>query len=476
MNGRHRSKAEVFADLPPLRYEVSPKTVRAAVFQKVDALIVLDDDPTGTQTVYDVPVLTAWQKELLSLELQQGSSLIYILTNSRSMSPSIAAEVNREIGDSIREVAHQLKLRIWVISRSDSTLRGYFPLEIDVLKSSMQINSAICFLVPAFFEGDRYTIGDIHYLIQEEHLLPVGETAFAADKVFGYHSSDLKDWVLEKSDGRISDLHVKSLSLERLRENSIQDISDFLRSLVPEDVCIINACAYSDLWKFCLALLQTEIQPIFRTAASLVAALAGLERRDLLEASDLNLNANTCGALVVVGSFVPLTTQQLSFLQAKPLGMTFIEIDVKILLDQTDHHDYRLQMSKKINDLISSGADVLVYTSRELIAVDDKSKNLSISQTISNFLIEMVVGLDERPRYIMAKGGITSSDLATKGLDVVRATVLGQIIPGVPVWQLGPESRFPGLSYLVFPGNVGAEHSLHEVVVKCRSVSRPQEY
>ena len=77
--------------------------------------------------------------------------------------------------------------------------------------------------------------------------------------------------------------------------------------------------------------------------------------------------------------------------------------------------------------------------------------------------------LEVRPRYLIAKGGITSSDLATKGLGVKRARVLGQILPGVPVWELGPETKFPGLPYVVFPGNVGGPEALQDAVQKLKT-------
>ena len=58
------------------------------------------------------------------------------------------------------------------------------------------------------------------------------------------------------------------------------------------------------------------------------------------------------------------------------------------------------------------------------------------------------------------KGGITSSDVGTKALAVKKARVLGQIQPGIPVWQTGAESRFPGTPYVIFPGNVGEDGTL----------------
>lgn len=77
-----------------------------------------------------------------------------------------------------------------------------------------------------------------------------------------------------------------------------------------------------------------------------------------------------------------------------------------------------------------------------------------------------VSNLQSRPNFVVAKGGITSSDVATKGLMIRRAMVLGQILPGIPVWRAGPESKFPGMPYVIFPGNVGGETALLESVQK----------
>ena len=71
-----------------------------------------------------------------------------------------------------------------------------------------------------------------------------------------------------------------------------------------------------------------------------------------------------------------------------------------------------------------------------------------------------------RPRFVIAKGGITSSDVAARVLRVRRGMVVGQIIPGVPLWRLGEESRWPGLIYVSFPGNLGGPTALTDVVEK----------
>jgi uncharacterized protein YgbK (DUF1537 family) len=88
-------------------------------------------------------------------------------------------------------------------------------------------------------------------------------------------------------------------------------------------------------------------------------------------------------------------------------------------------------------------------------------------------LIALVQRITATPRFLVAKGGITSSDIATGGLGVRRAHVLGQLIPGVPVWRLGAESRFPGMAYVVFPGNVGDDRALAEGMTRLAAPTPP---
>ena len=92
------------------------------------------------------------------------------------------------------------------------------------------------------------------------------------------------------------------------------------------------------------------------------------------------------------------------------------------------------------------------------------SESLAIGNAVSDGLVTIVSKLQSQPSFIIAKGGITSSDVATKGLGIRRAMVLGQAAPGVPVWSIGEEGKFPGMSYVVFPGNVGGEDELAKLV------------
>jgi uncharacterized protein YgbK (DUF1537 family) len=229
-------------------------------------------------------------------------------------------------------------------------------------------------------------------------------------------------------------------------------------------VCAVNAASYRDMEVFVRGLLTAEAQGhrfLYRTAASFVRVRAGLSPRPLLTRADFDVS-ESAGGLFVVGSHVPRTTSQVNVLLAHP-GMVGLEINVEALLDQSRREGEIQRVSGQAEQALRGGEDVAIYTGRQLVTGADAESSLSIGQRVSEGLVAMVRAISLRPRYLVGKGGITSSDLATQALDVKRALILGQILPGVPVWQLGPESRYPGLGYIVFPGNVGDSQSLVKI-------------
>jgi uncharacterized protein YgbK (DUF1537 family) len=169
------------------------------------------------------------------------------------------------------------------------------------------------------------------------------------------------------------------------------------------------------------------------------------------------------GGLVIVGSYVPKTTSQLNSL-LNQTNIRGVEINVESLLDDARQQAEIARVAGQADEALRQNEDVVIYTSRKLVTVTDAEQSLSIGRRVSDSLVALVRSISVRPRYILAKGGITSSDVATKGLDVRRAIVAGQILPGVPLWQLGAESRYPGVPYIVFPGNVGDENAVASVV------------
>lgn len=447
-------------------YQNIQKQISTKVTASKTKIIVLDDDPTGTQTVHDVPVYTSWTVEVLKEALQDNSSLFNILTNSRGLVEAEARALAIEIGINLRLASEATNQAFTVVSRSDSTLRGHYPAEVDALLEGLEQEVDAHIIIPAFFEGGRKTIDDVHYIHEGETYTPVNETPFAQDAVFGYKNANLKKWVEEKTAGRIAEEDVLSIGLEDLREGGAERVAQKLLESSHKAV-VVNAENYDDLYRFSLGLIEAEAKGkryIYRTAASFVVTRAGLKKRELVKPDELNLSADT-GGLIMVGSYVPLSTQQLNHLLANT-SITGIELKVNDLLDEQKAESLIQKTSKDLDALLSEGKDAVVYTSRELVKTKGEAENLNIGTKVSQGLVRLLQGITVRPRYLIAKGGITSSDLATKGLHVQKALVKGQILAGVPVWQLGDEAKFPALDYVVFPGNVGREDAITILVQK----------
>lgn len=438
-------------------------------------LVVLDDDPTGTQTVHHVPVLTTWEADALAAELAAPGPVFYILTNSRSLPLPEAQALNVAIGRALVEAGAASGRDFEAVSRSDSTLRGHYPGEVDALAAALGHRVDATLIIPFFLEGGRYTLNDVHYVAEGARLVPAAQTPFAQDAAFGYHHSSLPAWVEEKTQGRVPASAVASISLADLRQGGPDVVLAKLLGLRGERVCVVNAAALRDLEVLVSALLQAEAQGkrfLYRTAASFVQIRAGLATRPLLTAADLSLPAQG-GGLFVVGSYVPKTTGQVNALLAVP-KLARVEVAVPALLEPGRRAAEIARATAAINAALAAGQDALLYTSRELVTSGDAAASLAIGGQVSAALVAIVRGLSVQPRYLVAKGGITSSDIATKALGIRRALVLGQILPGVPVWQTGAESRYPGLSYIVFPGNVGGEQALVEIVSGLRQAPGPQ--
>ena len=459
--------AERFAALPPEWPDDMEAAIRDALGTAGRKVVVLDDDPTGTQTVQDVAVLTEWSVSALAAELKNASPVFYVLTNSRSLPLGEARALHQEIGRNLVEAGRQAGQSFVVISRSDSTLRGHFPSEVEALAQALEQNFDAFVIIPFFEAGGRYTLDDIHYVAEGEWLVPAGETEFARDATFGYAASNLRQWVEEKTEGRIQAEDVAAISLTDIRCGGPDVVTERLATL-QNHVCIVNAVSPRDLEVVTLGLLRAEAQGrqfLYRTAASFVPVRAGLSSRPLLTGAGLTLPGNG-GGLIVVGSYVQKTTDQVAALQAQARIAT-VEVSVEALLSG-GRQDAVEQATAQVDNFLTNGEDVILLTSRRLITGDNPEQSLLLGQEVSQSLVEIIRGLSRWPRYVLAKGGITSSDVATKALGVRRALVRGQILPGIPVWQLGPESRFPGLIYVVFPGNVGSPTTLADLIKEFR--------
>ncbi|MEM6346883.1 MAG: four-carbon acid sugar kinase family protein [Bacteroidota bacterium] len=439
-----------------------------AIQAKTDVIIVLDDDPTGSQTVHGVSVLTDWDLKSIIAELERGSSLFFILTNSRSLTENKAKDLAYTIGQNIKKAQQITGKQCMLISRSDSTLRGHYPAEVDALLEGLGDAKSLTIIIPAFFEGGRYTIEDVHYVREAERLIPAAQTAYGRDHYFGFEHSQLAAWIEEKTAAKVVSEEVVSFSIEELRTANEEKLIAKLDQCRSGQVVIVNALCYQDLQKFALALFRSQQAVICRTAASFVAALQNQAPKPWLGQEILAEAHKKQGGLVVVGSYVPKTTQQLAHLRAS-ITAQFIEIEVPKLLAEADIVPKVNQLSQEIDDHLQAGQDVVLYTSRDFIAKDEQDEGLDLGAKISTFISQIVGQLSRPPRYLISKGGITSSDIATKSLQIKAAKVMGQILPGVPVWQAGPESLFPDLPLIIFPGNVGQTDSLSLVMQKLKT-------
>jgi uncharacterized protein YgbK (DUF1537 family) len=438
-------------------------------------IIVLDDDPTGVQTVHDIDVLTQWDEELLREAFNKPDAVFYILTNTRGYEAAVAERINREIAHNVQKVATELGAMFVFVSRSDSTLRGYYPLEIDVLSSEKKQLTGKAYdghlLIPAFFEGGRVTYENIHYIQEGETLVPVHETEFAQDKVFGYQHGNLAKWVEEKTAGRFKPEDCFVISLEQLRRGP-EVVKQALLKVEGNKPVIVNCLSYADLDVLSMALLQAEEEGksfVYRTGASFVKSYGGFEDRDYLPKEMLVAKGQEAhGGVIVVGSYVQKTTRQLEQL-LRNTNIIALEMDVERIMNPAERESELSRLMNELNHQVAHGKTVALYSSRKLMAVENKAENLEISQTVSSALVQLVRSLQVTPRFIIAKGGITSSDVATKGLNIRKAKVLGQVAAGIPVWLTGNEAKFSEIPYIVFPGNVGGDHTLVEIVQKIHS-------
>ena len=435
-------------------------------------LVVLDDDPTGVQTVHDVSVYTDWEEESIRKGFEEKESMFFILTNSRSFSVEETTKAHLEIAARVAKVAGELGQDFMIISRGDSTLRGHYPLETQLLADGLTKNEGAAvdgeIICPFFPEGGRYTMDNIHYVKEQDNLVPAGMTEFAKDKTFGYKSSDLTEYVEEKTAGKYKKEDCITVSLEELNALDVQGIKEKLMSAKDMAKIIVNAVSYADLKVFCAALVLAMKEGrhyMARTAAAFTKVMGRVSDQPLLGKAQLEGETKN-GGIVLIGSHVKKTTDQLNCLKELDGQVDFMEFQVNTVFEENGLEKEVEKTIKAAEEKILSGRTVVIYTSRQLLAPENMTpeEKLQISVKISNAVTSIIGKLQVKPKFIIAKGGITSSDVGTKALRVKKARVMGQVKKGIPVWMTGEESKFPGMPYIIFPGNVGEVSTLKEIV------------
>ena len=453
--------------LPPEWGDNPLPHIYAALTASGRKIVILDDDVMGTQSVHDIAVLMDWSVDALRAELEADSRAFFVVTNARTMPEPQARAVNAFVARNLCEAARHAGVDFSIVSRLDSTLRGHFPAEMRAIESSLSDKSDGWIVAPLFLEGGRYTINDTQYVADGDWLVPVGDTEFARDPAFAFTSSTLQDWVEEKTAGCVTADSVASVSIEDLRLGGPGRVAEILSAVPHGGVCVVNGASNRDMEVFVQGLLdieETGKRFLFRAAASFIKALLGQSERPLLTSAELGLDGSR-GMLVVVGSHVPRTTQQLNHLLANTDAVGVEANVARLLADDTRQAEID-RAAHSAEDVIRSGGDAVMYTSRELVEGNSADHSLAIGHQVSQAMSEVVARVRVRPRCVIIKGGATSYAIATKALNVNRAWSPGQAAPGVPAWILGEETLHPGMPCVIFPGNVGGDDGLTKLVAR----------
>lgn len=441
-------------------------------------LLVLDDDPTGSQCVADVDVVLDADPAAAARVLAEPGSTCFVLTDSRALDEEDAVALGRRVvGGVIGAGIDPADLH--VVSRSDSTLRGHVIAEpeglADVLeRHGVEIDAFV--LCPAMIEAGRFTRDGIHYATVDGVPIEVARTDFARDATFGYSTSDLAAFLEERSGGTVRAADVLRISLSETRDG-VDAVAEILAGARDRRWVVVDAVEYADMETVAEAIARLEAQGrhvITRCAPSFVRPLAGQSSAHVLTDADLAPAPGRLDhGLVVVGSHVGLTTQQLAVVQERG-GLAEIELHVPALLDPSARDAHVAETIERVRDALR-GSDVCLSTSRELVRDADPAASLAIARTVSRAVVDVVRGVREaRPAWVVAKGGITSHEVAEHGLGITRARVAGQFFPG-QIAMFEPVDAPPeviGMPYVVFPGNVGGREALADVIARLTAAAR----
>jgi len=439
-------------------------------------IIIFDDDPTGSQTVYGCPLLLNWDEKSLEKAFKEPSNLIFILANTRSLSSALADKKIREICLALKKFFVRKgysKDNYFYISRGDSTLRGHGVLEPATLAEELGPFHAT-FHIPAFLEGGRTTENGIHYL----NGIPVHMTDFGRDQLFGFTTSNLAKWIEEKSCGiiqvhNILHLDIKKLDMALDNEDGFQSLVNFLSQLENNISVIVDAKLpdHLDILSKAIKIISHEKRFIFRTAASFINSLSGLlpnpkSTAELVSLKSKNIDCKYKPGLIMVGSHVQLATDQLEILLTDN-SCEGLEIPVRKLAGILAFEKYQelildLESSLllKIEGMLDRKKVPVLYTTREEMQFSSNLERMNFGLELAGFMAILVGKITNKLGYIISKGGITTQLLLQKGLKLNQVNLKGQILPGLSIVQsISDENNLP---VITFPGNLGNDQTLLE--------------
>jgi len=476
-------------------------------------IVVFDDDPTGSQTVHSCPLLLRWDAASLRQGLADPSPLLFLLVNTRDLAPEQArarlTSLCRTLQPLLAEAVAAGTIERWlVVSRGDSTLRGHFPLESELIAAELGPFAA-SFLVPAFLSGGRTTAAGVH-LLQGE---PVHRSAFAQDRLFGYGTSFLPAWVAEKTAGAIpaeavqridrSELEAAVAEREGFDGKGFQALVGRLADLTGNPWVVVDGERPAQLAAFAAAVDQvsdpaadpvpggdataastpTASAPthgprrfLFQSAASLITALAALPPQPLDPAGLAALrrggsDGQPLPGLVLVGSHVSLADAQVqSLLAESACGGVDLEV-AKVARVLAGPLPDRLLPSlenawlERLQAVLARGQTPVLFTSRGELACSSPAERRALGEALAGLMARLAARLAPQLGYLISKGGITSQTLLADGLELAMLRLEGQLLPGLSLLRpagAGVPGALAGLPLITFPGNLGDGQTLLE--------------
>ena len=466
-------------------------------------IVVIDDDPTGSQTVHSCPLLLRWDVDTLRRGLRHPSPLLFVLANTRALPPEAAAARNREIVAALDQALQSEGLYpsdLVLVSRGDSTLRGHGVLEPQVLAQELadRFGAVQATLhVPAFLPGGRTTVDGEHRL----HGQPVHTTPFARDGSFGFSTSQLDAWLEEKSAGVISAESVLRLTGEQLSraaasrrqdaagQEPFQALVAWLHALDGNQPVVVDAEHQEQLDALGAAVsaLQGQRRFLFRSAASLINGLVDggckplgpqpLDAEGLAALRRCDPAGQPLPGLVVVGSHVPLADQQLETLLADP-RCKGVELPVariaRVLEGGTPDlllADLEREWQARLRQLLADGRTPVLFTSRGELRFGQGAqadrRRLAFGMDLARLMARLAAACVPQLGYLISKGGITTGTLLAEGLGLEAVQLEGQLLPGLSVVRaiassVDIEQQHPQLPVITFPGNLGTEETLKD--------------
>ncbi len=433
--------------------------------------VVIDDDPTGSQTVHDCLLLLKWDCSTLVKGFESKSNLFFILANTRSLSENDAKLTIEEICKNLKTViaSQAYEEEIIFISRGDSTLRGHNFLEPSALNSCLGPFDAT-FHIPAFIEGKRLTINGLHFVDKK----PINQTIFARDKIFGYETNNVKNLLFQKSKSQINFEDIQNLLLsdiEILNDEENNIVFKTLKNLKNNKHVVVDVENYSQLKKFSLVIKKLIKQKkfLFRTAASFISSISEKKKVTQGEIFFSNLRKRNkeksfLPGLIIVGSYVELSTIQLKNL-LKISTCNPIELDVFefFKINSSDNNQERRNIFKNLflNEIrfsFDQGKTPVLFTSRKILSLD-YSEQFNFYNSLAFFIAELVADLKFEIGYLISKGGITTNVILSNGLNADYVYLEGQILTGISVvtCNLKNDEKIPIVTH---PGNIGTQDSL----------------